>query len=70
MGKIKESQSVIVKAAKRNGVVLSTDTLNKFEMTSVIEGESVSRSTGCVSVMLIALHEKCGYSSRDGRRET
>jgi hypothetical protein len=41
-GKIEEARSIILKAAKRNGVVLSDDTLNKFEMTSVSEGKYVS----------------------------
>ncbi|XP_069682753.1 organic cation transporter protein-like isoform X2 [Periplaneta americana] len=40
MGKIEEARNTIIKAAKRNGVKLSEETLNKFEMNSLCEHKS------------------------------
>ncbi|KDR22927.1 Solute carrier family 22 member 21, partial [Zootermopsis nevadensis] len=61
MGKIKEARNVIMKAAKRNGVVLSSGALNKFEMTSLSEGKSESPEAEIKSakeVLKQVLHSK------------
>jgi hypothetical protein len=49
MGKTEEARNIILRLAKRNGVVLSNDTLNKFEMISVAEGKPVSSTAACLS---------------------
>jgi hypothetical protein len=42
MGRNEEARNIILRVAKKNGVVLSKDTLNKFEMISMAEGTPVS----------------------------
>jgi hypothetical protein len=50
MGRNEEARNIILKVAKRNGVVLSNDTLNKFEMISMAEGKPVSSTAACLSL--------------------
>jgi energy-converting hydrogenase Eha subunit C len=49
MGKNEEARNIILRAAKRNGVVLSSDTLNKIEMISIAEGKPVSSTAAYLS---------------------
>jgi hypothetical protein len=56
MGKNEEARNIILKLAKRNGVVLSNDTLNKIEMASMAEGNPVS-----ICLILTALYETYGH---------
>ncbi|PNF42889.1 hypothetical protein B7P43_G12899 [Cryptotermes secundus] len=45
MGKTEEARNIILRAAKRNGVLLSNDTLSKFEMISMAEGKPENPET-------------------------
>jgi hypothetical protein len=49
MGKTEEARNIILSVAKRNGVVLSNDTLNKFEMISMAERNPVSITAAYLS---------------------
>jgi hypothetical protein len=49
MGRNTEARNIILKLAKRNGVVLSNDTLSKFEMASMAEENLVSSTAAYLS---------------------